>query len=640
MTKFWTKSPKKGIDGYASATPRSTKSKAGDAASVTVGTPSKKRRGIRVILGCRNSAELQKDNIDDLHMKDNEIDEVNMLPVEYPHTDLSISYCSSVSTSNTTEEAPIANEDFSPASEIMKRIQGLKDSIWLSGDILLASMNKVNELTYCATSSCLPSMAFMESRTVHSDTSVIMSSKEVATITGTSRVRSWPLTSNDAYFKTAANAQAEELKRIEAKVESERKQQASLSLLIDNLTKEIEGMRTKELGLSKENEQAAVKTRLMKEKMELQLVEHQEELQKMEAKLRSESEQVITLKYEISQLAAEIIAVTTAMRKIDEARQEKVANEEELKALVEKVQILDDNLRSECKKNSALNEEIKELKVQISNAKSKSISVSSADKEAPRVINESLTHEGVEHDLISFNATSEQVKTGVDDVVGGTDDLNTKVQVASQSSCAEERDNTGKEKTDDIHSASSASGINFLLVNRTENRWFPKSTLEPDDKSRSTTGSSIHSKNFLGCMRPSVWCAAANHDLATVDDSRFASQDGISDKHGYSTSFSRSFDSTREKVQKITSFGSDSTSTQSSESEAMDFPVPSISASSIDELSDSSEMCESTKKNPATSKGNIGHMFWFRSTKQPVRRDVKNVVREGDRSSQGRILVQ
>ena len=635
--KFWTKSPKKAIDGYSSATPRSTKR--------NVETPSKKRRGIRVILGCRNSAQLQKHDVDDLHKEDNKIDEVHTLPVEYPHTDLSMSHCSSFSTSNTTAEAPIANEDFSPASEIMKRIQGLKDYIWLSGDILLASMNKVNELTSCATNSCLPAMAFMDSRTVHSDTSVMMHSKEVAAITGTSRVRSWPLTNNDAYFKTAANAQAEELKRIKAKLVSERKRQASLSLLIDNLTKEIDEMRTKEVELSQENAQAAVKTRLMKEKLELQLVEHQEELQKMDAKLRSETEQVITLKYEISRLGAEIIAVTAAMKKIDEAQQEKVANEEELKALAEQVQILEDNLSSECKKNSALNEELDELKIQISNAKAESIPVNlefESEKEPPRVIDESLTHDGVEHDLMSFNATSEQVKTEVDDVVGGTEDLHTNAQDASQLSCAEEGDNTGKEKTVDVHLASSASGINSLLVPRTEYRWIPKTTLEPDDKSRSTTSSSIHSKNFLGCMRPTVWCAAANHDFATVDDSQVASRDGTSDKHGYSTSFSRSLDSTREKVQKNTSFGWDSTSTQSSESEALEFPLPSISASSIDELSDSSEMCESTEKNQATSKGNKGNslMLWFRNAKQPGRRDDKNVVREGDRNSQGRILVQ
>lgn len=671
--KFWAKSPRnrKSIDGYASATPRSARSTSGDSVSVTAGTPSKKRRGIRVILGCRNNARLHKDHFEDLSKTENETpdsDEVHALPIEYPHTDLSMSHSSSYTASITKEDtASNANQEFTIESEVQKCIQGLKDYItsisspdWISSGIILATMEKVNDLTSCTTV-CLPT--FSDSRTVHSDSSVIMNSKEATTNAGMSKNRSWPLSSNDAYFKTAAQAQAEELKRITAKLEDERQQHEALSLLIDNLKKDIATMKTTELELNQSNTQATVKTLLMKEKMELQLVNHQDELQKMEAKWHSESEQVIALRSEISRLSSEIVAATAAMRTMgEEARQTTEANESELKAKAEQLKTLEDKLSSECEKNTTLQADIEELKLQISDANSKNnvvqemttVSVINSEASQPlRVIIDtpSMELEGVEHDLVAFNATSVREMELEDDALIGTSDVrNAVVQEVTAPpppppppTCAEEvieEVANIEESTSAVsHTESTASGITSLRVHSKPYGWFQKLVHHPDDKSQSTTGSSIHSRNILEYMRRYVLCAVGtNHDITTMaDESQVTSHDDMDDKHGYSTSFSRSFDSARGKIQQNASTGSDSTSTQSSESDAMEFPLPSLSVSSADELSYSSDNCESTDKNPTTNKGNRGPIGWLRPPKPPVQRKE---VRDRDRSRRGMILVQ
>ena len=262
----------------------------------------------------------------------------------------------------------------------------------------------------------------------------------------------------------------------------------------------------------------------------------------------------------------------------------------------------------------------------------------------------SMELEGVEHDLVAFNATSVREMELEDDALIGTSDVRNVVvqEVAAPPppppppSCAEEIEEVAniEESTSAVsHAESTASGITSLRVHSKPYGWFQKLVHHPDDKSQSTTGSSIHSRNILEYMRRYVLCAVGtNHDLTTMaDESQVTSHDDMDDKHGYSTSFSRSFDSARGKIQQHVSTGSDSTSTQSSESEAMEFPLPSLSVSSADELSYSSDNCESTDKNPSTNKGNRGPIGWLRPPKPPVQRKE---VRDRDRSRRGMILVQ
>ena len=601
----------------------SARSKFGDSSSA-VGTPSKKTRGIRVILGCRNNARLQDHSSDRHPQTEAELDDVHKLPIEYPHTDLSMSHSGSYSATSTKEESVSnADKECTLESEVIKCIQGLKDYIssiaqpdWLSSDILLSSMDKVNVLTSFS-AGCFPSMAFGDSRTVHSDSSIIMDSKESTAVTGASRVRSWPLTSNDVYFETAAKDQAEELKRITAKLEKERQQHEILSILIYNLKKEIIRMSKKESEMNQANAQAAVKTRLMNEKLEIQLVNQQDQLQKMEGRWHAESEQVVKLKSEISRLTTEIIAVTARMRELEyEGRQTAEANEVELLVKADQLKTSKDNLNSECQKNST-------LQPQCSDAKSKSNMALRDIDETP-----SVELEGVEYDLVAFNANSIQKETeGNDALIESSGVYNTTVQeVVMQSSYAENGTNVEEINSSDSHTTSSESFINSLKVKRKLPGWFLHLTHESDDKSQSTNGSSIP----IGCLRPNVWCIGTNNDLTTVDDSQIASRDGIDDKLGYSTSCSRSFDSTTEE-KLLKQLSSDSSSTQSSESEVMMVPLPS----------DSSDVSESSEKNPATYKGNKGPMSWFRNKKGAEVRHDNRGIQERDRSTmRGMILVQ
>jgi hypothetical protein len=297
----------------------------------------------------------------------------------------------------------------------------------------------------------------------------------------------------------------------------------------------------------------------------------------------------------------------------------------------------------------------------------------------------SVELEGMEYDLVAFNAISiEKVTKGDDDALIETPDvLNTMVQeVVMPSSYPEERANAEETKSSDSHSTSSESGINSLEMKRNPPGWFLHLTHEPDDKSQSTNGPSIP----IGCLRPNIWCIGTNNDLTTVDDSQIASHDGIDDKLGYSTSCSRSFDSsesestgknpskckgnkgigtnndlttvddsriashdgiddklgystscsrsfdstTGEKIMKHPSLSSDSSSTQSSDSEVMELPLTSYS----------SDVSESAEKNLSTGKGNKRSMIWFRNMKGAGLKNDNSVILKRDRTMRGRILVQ